>query len=93
MRAVKEIMAGNLIMLKHTYRYSSVPVLVRENVAEHSFWTAILAVTIAIELQMSRQEIGKVALKSLLHDIEESMTGDLIRDMKYHDDETRQAIR
>ncbi len=93
MSAVREIMSGQLVRLKHTIRYSSVPVLVPENVAEHSFWTAIIAVTIAIEMQMSKQEIGKVALKSLLHDIEESMTGDLIRDMKYHDEETREAIR
>ena len=92
MSAVREIMAGQLVRLKHTYRYSSVPVLVRENVAEHSFWTAIIAVTIAIERQMTRAEIGKVALKSLVHDIEESMTGDLIRDMKYFDEETREAI-
>jgi 5'-deoxynucleotidase YfbR-like HD superfamily hydrolase len=85
-------MSGSLIRLKHTYRYSSVPVLVRENVAEHSFWTAIIGVAIAIEMQMSRQQIGKVALKALLHDVEESMTGDLIRDMKYHNEETREAI-
>ena len=85
-------MAGELLRLKHTHRYSSVPVLIRENVAEHSFWTAILGITIAIEMQMSKQEIGKVALKALLHDIEESMTGDLIRDMKYHNEETREAI-
>ena len=92
MSAVREIMAGNLIRLKHTYRYSSVPVLVRENVAEHSFWTAILAISIAIERNMSREMIGEVACKALVHDIEESMTGDLIRDMKYHDDDTREAI-
>ena len=92
MSAVREIMAGELVRLKHTYRYSSVPVLVHENVAEHSFWTAILAVSIAIERSMSHQAIGEVATKALLHDIEESMTGDLIRDMKYHDEETREAI-
>ena len=92
MSVVRESMSGQLVRLTHTYRYSSIPVLVRENVAEHSFWTAIIAVTIAIEMNMSRQAIGEVALKSLLHDIEESMTGDLIRDMKYFDEETREAI-
>lgn len=92
MNPIREIMAGELSRLKHTYRYSSVPVLVRENVAEHSFWTAIIGIAIAVEMQMSRQEIGKVALKALLHDVEESMTGDLIREMKYFNEETRDAI-
>lgn len=93
MSAVKEVMAGKPARLRHTFRYSALPVVFRENVAEHSFWTALIGMTIAAEISGDSQLIGEVAAKALLHDIEESMTGDLIRDMKYHDGDVRDAIR
>lgn len=93
MSAVKEVMGGKLSRLRHTFRYSAIPVVFRENVAEHSFWTAMIGITIAMELDGGSELIGEVATKALIHDIEESMTGDLIRDMKYHNDEVRDSIR
>lgn len=94
MSAVKEVMGGKPSRLRHTYRYSAIPVVFRENVAEHSFWTALIGITIATEIAPGDADlIGEVAVKAMLHDIEESMTGDLIRDMKYHNDEVRESIR
>ena len=93
MSAVKEVMSGKLSRLRHTYRYSAIPIVNRENVAEHSFWTALIGMTIAMEIGGTAELIGEVAAKALVHDIEESMTGDLIRDMKYHDSVVRESIR
>ena len=76
MSAVREVMLGKPSRLRHTFRYSALPVVFRENVAEHSFWTALIGITIAVELGCSHEEVGEVATKALLHDIEESMTGD-----------------
>lgn len=89
-----EVMFGKIGRLKDTYRYSAQPVISRENVAEHSFWTAMIGVTICLQLDpMDTDMPARVALKALLHDIEECMTGDLVRDMKYASDELRDAIK
>ncbi len=88
--AVNEVMFGKIGRLKHTFRYSAQPVISRENVAEHSFWTAMIGITIAYEILDIIAP--KVALKAIVHDIEECMTGDLVRDMKYANPDTREAI-
>ena len=91
MNAVEQIMYGDLSRMRHVFRYSAQPVITRENVAEHSFWTALIAMTIAGELG-HRHLFGEVAKRALLHDIEETLTGDLVRSMKYFDVDTRAAI-
>lgn len=90
--AVNEVMFGKITRLSHTWRYSAQPVLVRENVAEHSFWTAMIGVTIAYETGQPNLA-GNVALQAIVHDIEECLTGDLVRDMKYATTEFREAIK
>lgn len=90
--AIIEVMYGNFTRLSHTWRYSSVPVIARENVAEHSFWTAMIGITIAYETGVPHLA-GTVAVNAIMHDIEECMTGDLIRDMKYANEEFRQQIQ
>ncbi len=87
---VNEVLFGNIGRLKDTFRYSAQPVIIRENVAEHSFWTAMIGITIAYEI--NEDVVGNVAVKAILHDIEECMTGDLVRDMKYADPEFREAV-
>lgn len=88
--AVNEVMFGKIGRLKDTFRYSAQPVISRENVAEHSFWTAMIGISIAYEV--NEKVVGRVALKAIVHDIEECMTGDLVRDMKYANPDTREAI-
>ena len=92
MSAVHEVLFGNLTRLRNVTRYSAEFVLQRENVAEHSFWTALIAVTIAHEYFRDEVDVGTVAVRALLHDIEESTTGDLVRAMKYHDQGLRDQI-
>ncbi len=78
--------------MSYVYSYSALPVLNRENVAEHSWWTAMIAVTIAVEVD--REDLmGEVALRSILHDIEEIGTGDLVREAKYFDEKMRADFR
>jgi 5'-deoxynucleotidase YfbR-like HD superfamily hydrolase len=89
--AVKEVMFGNMTRLKDTFRYSAQPVLKQESVAEHSFWTAMIGVCIALEIEPNSADL--VALKSIVHDMEECMTGDLVRDMKYSSPHFREEIK
>ena len=91
MSAVNEVMRGKLGRLTYTYRYSAQPVIHRENVAEHSYWTAMIGVAICMDLGIN-DLAPKVAIKALLHDVEESMTGDLVREIKYFDKEIRTVI-
>lgn len=99
MTATKEVMTGKLTRLRHTIRFSAIPVLYKENVAEHGYWTAVIAMAIVADLhsqsdtKIHRQLMGEVAMKSLWHDVEESMTGDVVRDLKYATPEIREAIR
>lgn len=89
-QALNEVMFGKLSRLKDTWRYSAQPVIARENVAEHSFWTAIISAVIAMEIAPNLAK--EVTFRALFHDIEECMTGDLVRDMKYASPEIRAAI-
>ncbi len=92
MTPIQEVLYGDLRRMSDVFRYSAQPVLQRENVAEHSFWTSLIAVTIVAEIGGDYKMMGDVAVRSIFHDIEETGTGDLVRDMKYFDQETRDAI-
>ena len=92
MSAIREVLYGEFRRVSHVYRYSALPVLNRENVAEHSWWTAMIAVTIAVEID--RLDLtGEVCLRGMVHDIEEIGTGDLVREAKYFDQEMRDNFR
>lgn len=69
--------------LTAVWRYSSIPVAVRENVAEHSYWVALYAAMIHLELCPDRSALGTVVLMSLVHDQAECVTGDVVRVFKY----------
>lgn len=95
--ATRTMMTGDFVRLRHTFRFSAIPTLYRENVAEHGYWTAMIGMCIVADLVESGVEIsddlmGEVAMKGLLHDIEESLTGDVVRDLKYATPEIREAI-
>jgi 5'-deoxynucleotidase YfbR-like HD superfamily hydrolase len=97
---IREVLYGDLRRVSHVYRYSAQPVLNRENVAEHSWWTAMIAVVIAAEYvnaydhEASLHDLmGEVALRAILHDIEEVGTGDLVREAKYFSEDVRESFR
>lgn len=90
--ATEAIITGRLQRLSYVQRYSAQPVIRRENVAEHSFWTAMIGWALAMDVYGDPDLASVCAVRGLFHDIEESMTGDLVRDMKYSSPEVRQAI-
>jgi 5'-deoxynucleotidase YfbR-like HD superfamily hydrolase len=73
-------------------RYSSIPVAVYENVAEHSFWVSLYSVMIAKTLGADRDVQGQVALFGTLHDLAECVTGDVVRPFKYSSQEFKEAV-
>ncbi len=92
MSAIREVLYGEMRRVNYVYRYSALPVLNRENVAEHSWWTAMIAMSIAVEID--RPDLAwEVGVRGLVHDIEEIGTGDLVREAKYFDKKMRADFR
>lgn len=82
-----EMLFGVARSLAHTNRYSTVPVLRRETVAEHSFWVTFYAWTLARLLQKQHPELeinwGALMEQAAFHDMDEAVTGDFLRSVKY----------
>lgn len=99
MTAIEEVLYGDLRRVSYVYRFSAQPVLNRENVAEHSWWTAMISVVLAGEIAQANPNLDSyelmsdVALRAIMHDIEEIGTGDLVREAKYFDSEMRADFR
>lgn len=84
---------GSITRLSYVIRYSGSPVLRRENVAEHGYWVAMIGATIALDMGHPVHVAERISLRGLLHDVEESLVGDIIRNTKYFSHEVREAMR
>lgn len=84
MNFAEKILRGPINRMKDVYRYSSYPVIKHESVAEHSYYVALYALLINCELNLRLTE-SKLLRRAILHDIDESMTGDFVRSFKHSD--------
>ncbi len=90
---VLEAASGDVRRLSSVIRYSSIPVNVPENVAEHSYWVCLYSVLIHQAVRPSDTGlIGPVLLKATVHDLAECMTGDIVRTFKYSSKSLREEI-
>jgi putative hydrolase of HD superfamily len=91
---VNNMMTGSIHRMSHVYRYSSVPVIRRENVAEHSWYVAFYSLIIAKDLIRRGHEvdIGLLLERAMVHDLDESMTGDFLRGVKYGHPDLKRAL-
>jgi 5'-deoxynucleotidase YfbR-like HD superfamily hydrolase len=85
-------MSGDVRRLSHVTRFSSIPVAVSENTAEHSFWVALYAVMIHLELGGRPEDVGAVVLAAVVHDLPECVTGDVVRTLKYSTPELKREV-
>lgn len=88
---IQDLILGATMRAAHIPRYSAIPVNHRESVAEHSFFVAIYADRIAVDLGL-QHNIQAILKTALWHDIEETLTGDFIRSFKYHDLNLKKAM-
>lgn len=91
---IKNLMKSYVRRLSHVYRYSSIPTIRKESVAEHTAYVALYCLVVAKDLikQGHEVDIGKLLEKSLVHDLDESSTGDFLRHVKYGHPELKRIL-
>lgn len=90
-----DALTGKVSRMAHVTRYSSVAVIRRENVAEHSWWVAFISLIIGTDLNENGHgvDLEKLLTRALLHDLSECVSGDIIRTFKYSTPEIAAAIK
>ncbi len=91
---IGNMLSGSCHRLSHVYRFSSYPVTRRESVAEHSYFVALYSYLIGMDLIDCGHSIdmGELLSRALVHDLDESMTGDFLRYVKYSSDDLKNAL-
>lgn len=91
---LEELLCGPFTRLKNVTRFSNLPRLQDESVAEHSYYTALYSYMIAfsIKKRYNYLDLEAIMARSLVHDIEESCSGDFIRSFKHSSPTVRNAI-
>lgn len=91
---IGEMLAGSLHRMSHVNRYSSIPVTRKENVSEHSWYVAMYAYLVGKDLATAgvKVDFGELLSRALVHDLDESMTGDFLRYVKYGHPDLKRAL-
>ncbi len=81
---IREMISGKPNVLRNIVRYSREPIIKGENVGEHSYYVGLYSWIVANDLisRGHKIDIQKVMEGALLHDIEETVFGDLPRPIK-----------
>jgi len=81
---VVDFITGFSRRLCHIDRFNTRPVIRKENVADHSFYVVLFSSILSEIAELNNIKINKyeVLLKAVLHDIEESISGDISKALK-----------
>lgn len=98
---LREVILGRPTRLRYVVRFSICPRTHDESVAEHSFYTAFIALMLARGLHYEYDsgqglgrplDLGLILSRALMHDMDESYSGDFIRMFKHSSPELKNAI-
>lgn len=92
---IKNMLNGDLSRIRNVIRFSNSTKIKDESVAEHSYFAAYYALILAHALQQTEVvaiDYGKMLARALLHDLDESISGDFIRHFKYTDPELHSML-
>lgn len=91
---LKELLAGDTRQMSSVIRYSSIPHGRGENVAEHTFYVVFYALLIAKDMEKEGHKIDyyRLLVSAIIHDLDEAITGDIIRPVKYSSEELRDML-
>lgn len=89
-----------------THRYSNTHLSQRENILEHTGFVCVLVATMLsrfstdIPHEVQRDVVpefqtmaAEAMIKAAIHDVEETITGDIVRPVKYHSDESVRVFK
>jgi putative hydrolase of HD superfamily len=81
--------------LAHVTRFNNRPQHFPESVAEHSFYVAyfVLIICNLLEKRKIKVDSAKAMKMALIHDSEETVSGDILSPFKNYNDEVYEAIR
>lgn len=83
----------NLKRMSCTNRFSSIPVVSTENIAEHSYYVSVFSLMIHQKVCPDKKElIGPLAHYAITHDMDECVTGDVVRVFKYISKEFKESV-
>jgi len=80
--------------LRNITRYSNIHLIEAESVTTHTIEMQLMAITIYEHFKLNGQtfDLRDVAFRILMHDLDETVTCDIPRDIKYHDEKIHEEI-
>lgn len=94
------LIANPLMNLDHTYRYSGTKLVEMESLSQHIVDTIMLGLKLIDELNWMNKDYEddildtrEYVMKAIYHDLEEAVTGDIPRPLKYYNDKTLESMR
>lgn len=84
---ISRMLSGDIQRMADTFRWPTIPVLKKESSAEHSYYVALYSLMIADDLDHRgiKVNFGKLLARALMHDVDEAVSGDMLRGFKYAD--------
>lgn len=82
---LRNALTGHSRRLSHVYRYTTSPCNRKENVAEHCYYVCFLSFVIGRQFKQMGCIVDMESLyeRAILHDLDEALTGDIIRSVKH----------
>ena len=90
---VVEACSGDVRRLADVWRFGSIPILIRENTSDHSYYVSLYSVLVHRVVRPDDTNlIGSILLHAVLHDLMESKLSDVIQPLKYTTPELKAEI-
>lgn len=91
------LVSSPLMNLDHTYRYSGTKLVEKESLSQHIVDTIIMGLKIIDHINdiigWDQLDASYYVMKATCHDLEEVITGDIPRPLKYYNSQTRDSLK
>lgn len=92
-----DLAASPIMNLDHTYRYSGTKLVEAESLSQHIVDTIMMGLKIIDKINHIAEKVlvypTDYLMKAVYHDLEEVITGDIPRPVKYYSDATRDSLK
>lgn len=92
-----DLVSSPLMNLDHTYRYSGTKLVESETLSQHITDTIMMGLKIVDQVNAIAGKIiihpAEYVMKAVYHDLEEVITGDIPRPLKYYNEATKNSLK